>query len=298
MVKRMTQARKEQLFDEHKALLYFFYEYGHGIMLRQQLVNLLARLTDKYEVEIEVALSLLIQSGLLGSSRAFSNSRHTVITMKKYVLSIFTEKSSRDCHAVNLSPNTILYSMYKTELLLSYLDDDDLIWTPVSLRKNQAEELHSRYGEYVNTTQNYQYKKDNFHSKEQDFFNKDDIFNFNHFLASNFLLKGVYEQNGENVLQLFYLDTNCVTVKKFYSLVGNVIKMFDRYTETKLARVEICMLFHNRAEMYSFKHGWSQKTFFNKLIEKRVNPCLADCSHIILGSLDLDRKYHIYRELA
>ena len=94
MVKRMTQARKEQLFDEHKALLYF-YEYGHGIMLRQQLVNLLARLTDKYEVEIEVALSQLIQSGLLGSSRAFSNSRHTVITMKNmYYQSL--QKSHRE----------------------------------------------------------------------------------------------------------------------------------------------------------------------------------------------------------
>ena len=31
MVKRMTQARKEQLFDEHKALLYFFMSMGMGL---------------------------------------------------------------------------------------------------------------------------------------------------------------------------------------------------------------------------------------------------------------------------
>jgi hypothetical protein len=298
MPKRITLSRKNQVFDEHKALLYYFYLYGNGLMLRQQLIALISKLSDKYDVEIEVALAQLIQNGLLSSSRAFSNTRHMVISLRKFALSIFTEKPSRDCHAVNLSPSSILYSTYKTELLLNKLDNGDLIRTPVVLRKNQAKDLHSWYGDLVETTQMYKLKKEDFHSTEPSCFSKDESFNFNHFLLSDFLLKDVYEHNGEKILQLYYLDLHCITIKKFYSLVGSVLKMFDRYTKTKLNRIEICMLFHNQAEMHAFKNGWNRNRFVNKMIEKRVNYTLVDCCHIYFKSLDLDKKYHIYRELV
>ena len=39
MAKRITQAQKNQIFDEHKALLYYYYLYGNGLMLRQQLIT-------------------------------------------------------------------------------------------------------------------------------------------------------------------------------------------------------------------------------------------------------------------
>jgi hypothetical protein len=75
--------RQDQQIQKHKDVIDVILRYGSGVMLRQQCVLLVARLTKKPEVDVRMALHELQKSNVITSRKVFEGCKNNMLILSK-----------------------------------------------------------------------------------------------------------------------------------------------------------------------------------------------------------------------
>lgn len=305
MTRKLTESYKKQLFLENKELLNVIYEFGGGIMLRQQLVILASKLLEVDEIKIDVQLSKLVKEGLIGQAKIFVNCKNKIIYINKYTMAQFSGKTSRDAWVPNQSTSNMLYYIFRTEFIIKYVLTNpkylsEIRSAPLLINKNQSTKLYEWLSEKIEVT-------DSFH-REFKFATevikripsngekRSDYFNLRTFSKNEFLFVDICKIKGEKTIQIIYLKINQASTKRFLKLMHCVFSMLIRYLGHEMVRIDLKILFFNDTEKNAFQKSLSKKRFI-EYMEKKKFAMIAGHCNISLTSLELDKKYHLYRDL-
>ena len=120
---KLTPEQKENLFHQHKDLIYMVFCCG-GYMLRRQMRKLFHLLSGREEKDIEFDIAELICSGFLLQKTINRDTRTQMLYLSKYPKSQFLNVTSRDVAAVNWSEPKIFAQIFKMDYLIEKIIPD------------------------------------------------------------------------------------------------------------------------------------------------------------------------------
>lgn len=120
---KLTPEQKENLFSQHKDLIYMVFSFG-GYMLRRQMRKLFHLLSCRDEKAIEFDIAELIVSGFLLQKSINKDTRTQMLYLSKYPKSQFLNVTSRDVPAVNWSEQKIFEHIFKVDYLIEKVIPD------------------------------------------------------------------------------------------------------------------------------------------------------------------------------
>jgi len=175
---------------------------------------------------------------------------------------------------------------------------------PIFVRKHQEKKLYEWFDEVYPTE--YWFREDfdiaqgkakpnrlNQYFKMKDY----DNFNFATLLNNNIIIENGSYTEKEKEIRFTVLDINRMSIEKFKELVHCMASMLSRYTDVRFDSIVISVFFFNTKEKEIFVSKWNKIKIGDYLVSKRIYPNIAYACEVQLISLDLDRKYHLRREI-
>lgn len=301
MTRKLTVEMKERIYKENEDLLLIIYDYGGGAMLRQQVLKLASKKLDKTEIQIQKSLSRLLQAGFVRTAPIFSSCTNRVIVLSNYPASRLAGKGSRNVWVCEQSQRNLLYLTCRTEILIEGFDYYDCVrQSPILTTKNNASNLYSWFGKRFSTTSKFADDQE----VEKGFIPRHNIygepdfskFNFKSMLQSGFVIWDAYKIENQELI-LFYINSNNVSVKKFFRTTYCLLYMLSTYTDERFDKIHIFVSFFSKEELLVFKRKWD-KHYKSKLLELReVRLDIINACDVQFASLDLDKKYNLRRDI-
>lgn len=301
MTRKLTVEMKERIYKENEDLLRIIYDYGGGAMLRQQVLKLASKKLDKTEIQIQKMLSRLLQAGFVRTAPIFACCTNRVIVLSNYPASRLAGKGSRNVWVCEQSQRNLLYLTCRTEILIEGFDYYDCVsQSPILTTKNNAAKLYSWFGKRFSITSKFADDQD----VEKGFIPRHNIdgepdfskFNFESMLQSGFVIWDAYKREDQELI-LCYINSNNISVSKFFRKTYCLLHMLSTYTDERFDKINIIVSFFSKEELLIFKKKWD-KHYEGKLLELReVRLDIINACDVQFASLDLDKKYHLHRNI-
>lgn len=301
MTRRLSEKRKREICDENEQILKIIHVLGGGVMLRQQAIILVHKITGMSRSRIERSILILQKNGFISTAKLFAGCINKVLVLNNYAIGHITGKSSRDCKASDTSPKNLLYLTFRSEIILWQLSKLNYIQKgPFLTKKNNGLDLYRWFEKQVPTLGGFENDHEiekGLHTRKKIHGEKDfDIFNFKSLLFNNFLVWGTSGEEKKSIY-LIFLDSNRIKPNKFYKCLYCVLFMLAKYTTFNFNEIILIMTFFSQDELAYFKNIW-QKKYANKLLEERqLRMDIKLAFQIKFYSLDLDVKYSLCRDL-
>ncbi len=120
---KLTPEQKENLFQQHKELIYMVFSCG-GYMLRRQMRKLFHLLSGRDEKDIEFDIAELILTGFLLQKTINKDTRTQMLYLSKYPKSQFLNIDSGDVPAVNWSSQKIFEQIFRIDYIIEKVIPD------------------------------------------------------------------------------------------------------------------------------------------------------------------------------
>jgi hypothetical protein len=293
--------RQDQQIQKHKDVIDVILRYGSGVMLRQQCVLLVARLTKKPEVDVRMALHELQKSNVITSRKVFEGCKNNMLILSKRAVSALGEKNNS--RPSSLSQQSMIYHIFRTEC---YLNTSNLAELPQDhiyfAWKGQEKKLYQWFEGLFPV--NYGFSDDfdiaNGKGSPVNFpgLRKYDTFNFRTLLCNNIVVMWGRNIKEKREIVFEVLNTHKMSISHFKDLVHCVVRMLYRYTNCQFDNISFRVVFFNSNERNDFRRKWEKVKFKEYLMEKNVYCYVANACTVDFVSLDLDRKYHLYRDIG
>ena len=125
---------------------------------------------------------------------------------------------------------------------------------------------------------------------------KYDTFNFQTLLSNSVVMYGRNTQDKKEIV-FEVLNINRMSMRKFKELANCVAYMLHRYTDCPFDRIAFRVFFFNRDELNGFHEKRMKIKLSEYLMEKNIYCSIANACTVDLVSLDLDKKYHLHRDI-
>lgn len=298
----VPSVQRDELIEENSILLGIIYWFGSGIMLRQQLVHLAIKITNKPQVEVQLALSELKKKGVISSQRFFLGCNNRIIVLSRHAIAQFNQVSSRDCWVPSLSAQNKLYYLFRAEYFMQYEKLTEIpLNHPFFSRKNQPYGLYEWFAGTFPTTFSFQDDFDIVQGKltpcKFPGMKKSETFNFSTLLSNNILIEHGICAGEVREIHFAILDINRMSVEKLKGLIHCVTAMVSRYTDTNFNSIVYTIYFFNQNEKQTFSRKWGRVRLEEHLMSKGVYPKVANVCEVNLCSFDFDLKYHLHRDI-
>jgi hypothetical protein len=298
----VTSKQKDELIKENSILLGIIYWFGSGIMLRQQLVHLTTKITNKPQVEVQLALSDLKKKGIISSQRFFLGCNNRIIALSRYAIAQFNKGSSCDCWVPSLSTQNKLYYLFRTEYFMQYERLTGMpLNHPVFARKNQTYGLYGWFAGIFPTTFSFQDDFDAVKGKLTPCkflgMKKSETFNFSMLLSNNILIEHGICTGEVGEIHFAILDINRMSIEKLKELIHCVTAMVSRYTDINFNSIAFTVYFFNQNEKQTLSRKWERVRLDEHLMSKGVYLKVANACEVNLHSFDFDLKYHLHRDI-
>lgn len=296
-----TMEEKLRIMQENITILRILYYCGAGVMLRQQLVKIAMAMLNLPAVVVEVRLSELARARVIGSTKLFSGCKNKMMYLEKTAIGFVQNKDPKTCAGVRISPSNSLYNIFKTEYISEHLKEiNTLINVPFGIRKNQTKRLYNWAENNLKTKGlifEYSFIPEKGNPLAKQFVKSTVPFDAQSLLANNFLFKSIETDPDGHVLKVCFINSENVDVNTYYKKIYRFLAMLQFFIDCKFKFVEVEVLFFSTIERDLFIRLYDQNYLDRQVSIKGYQGYTAESVTIKPFSLDLDKKYSLYRDL-